>query len=87
MTDYNALQCEAAAYAKANAAEERARKLEAELELLRRELAEFTGAALCALGVNRDESVSPGNQVIAAIVHLRAKAARLAGLTAPVKAP
>lgn len=85
MTDYNALQCEAAAYARANAAEERARQLEAELERVRRELAEFTGAALCALGVNRDESVSPGNQVIAAIIDLRAKATRPAVLTAPVE--
>lgn len=40
MTDDNALHCEAAAYARANAAEERARKLEAELELIRAQLVE-----------------------------------------------
>lgn len=38
MTDYNALRCEAAAYARAHAAEERARELEAEVERLRREI-------------------------------------------------
>jgi hypothetical protein len=35
MTDYNALHCEAAAYARANAAEERVRVLENEIALWR----------------------------------------------------
>lgn len=43
----------------------------AEVERLRREQVEFTGAALCALGVNRDESVAPGNQVLSEIERLR----------------
>src|SRR5690606_26352255 len=43
---------------------EREDALRAENERLLREQAEFTGAALCALGLNRDECVSPGNQVL-----------------------
>lgn len=47
------------------------RKLEAEVEMQRRDQTEFIGAALCALGVNRDESVAPGNQILAEIERLR----------------
>lgn len=72
---YNALACEAAAYARANAAEARVKDLEAEIEMQRRDQTEFIGAALCALGVNRDESVAPGNQILAEIERLRGQLA------------
>lgn len=50
---------------------DRAKESALEVERLRREQVEFTGAALCALGVNRDESMAPGNQVLSEIERLR----------------
>lgn len=54
--------------------------LRAKNERLLREQAEFTGAALCALGLNRDECVSPGNQVLDEINRLTTKVSELTRL-------
>lgn len=55
-------------------------ELRAENERLLREQAEFTGVALCALGLNRDEYVSPGNQVLDEINRLTTKVSELTRL-------